>query len=161
MRRILDGELGVRCAFLPFKLLIGWASFAVVLFYSCKAWGKNQPIRFVQFLSLEVHAESALVLAQIAICVMALFDGSERLLLIPLGLDRVRTGPTSFLSRTLLNAVNPFTAWYLVILSSGAARLCGFRRIKAALITLSVHVLNLAFSIVSMVLFQETFHLGL
>lgn len=161
MRRVLDGEMAGQCAFLPFRLLAGWGSFALMLFYSCKAWGKTQPARFVQLFALEVHAEIALVAAQTAVLFAALFGRSAVAMFVPFGLDAMTPETGGFVMRALLNAVNPFSAWYLWMLASAVATLCEFRPGKALLIVMSVWGLQLAFTAVSTFVMQEAFHLQL
>ncbi len=157
----LDGELAARCAFLPFRLLAGWGSFALVLFYSCKAWGRIQPVRFDQIFSLEIHAEGALLLGQLGALLMAGLHGSADAVAIPFGLDTVVPESADFVLRTFLNAFNPFAVWYVLILISGVAVCCEFRRRKAALVVFSVWGLNLLFNIVGTYVLQETFHFRL
>lgn len=161
VRSALEGELAARCAFLPFRLLIGWASFALVLLYSCQAWGRIQPVRFVQIFSLEVHAEGALLLGQAGALLLTLFGRSADAVVVPFGLDAVVPASSDFVMRTLLNAFNPFAAWYVVIIISGVAACCEFRRSKAALVVLSVWGLNVGFSVVGTYILQETFHFRL
>ncbi len=44
-------QLGLRLAFLPIRLFIGWAAFALTLLYVCKAFNPMEHVRFAQALA--------------------------------------------------------------------------------------------------------------
>lgn len=46
-----------RCLFLPLRLLFAWSVFAFTLFYLIRLFNPPNPVRFRQFLSLEIFAE--------------------------------------------------------------------------------------------------------
>ena len=48
VKQTLDENLVLRSGFLPVRLITGWATFALLLFYACKAWSTSEVVRFQQ-----------------------------------------------------------------------------------------------------------------
>ncbi|HEV8538388.1 MAG TPA: hypothetical protein VGR15_05620 [Bacteroidota bacterium] len=157
VQQALDGELYVRCAFLPIRLLIGWASFALLLFYACKGWRSKESVRFYHLWSLEVTAESVMVLAQAASLIYALTGGGSSFMRIPFGLDMVFGPLADPVKRMALNSVNIFALGYLYLLTTGISVLYGQSKIKSFFPVLAVWSLSVMFNVGIVSLLRDAF----
>jgi hypothetical protein len=129
----LRNELPLRCAFLPVRLLIGWSTFAFVLFAICKAFTPPEPVRFIKILSLEVHAEVVNLLAQGATLAYLFVRGgdiSNATSLVPFSAAMFVRADT-LVSFSLLNSLNFFTLYYIVFLTMGISVQSGLSRTKS------------------------------
>lgn len=118
LEQSLNEGLAVRCAFLPIRLLIGWASFALILLYTCKAWSTSGTVRIRQVFCLEVAAEGVMVLGQISSLIYPNGD-NESFVRIPFGADMLLSLSHDVVLQMTWNSVNIFSIWYIVILTLG------------------------------------------
>jgi hypothetical protein len=156
----LDQELFVRSAFLPIRLLLGWATFALALYYVCVTLLPHNSVRFIHLFSLEVHAEALLVVAKMAALLRMVFVppivGSP--FIVPLSLAQfVRVHDYSMMS--FLNSINFFTLAYLVFLGSGISIICAVRRIKALLVAGMVLAVSSLLNAGILTIMRDQFHL--
>ena len=157
----LHEQLAIRCAFLPIRLLVGWASFALLLLYACKAWSMTEPVRFQQVFSLEVAAESVMVLAQCASFIYSLAARDASFVRIPFGLDMMISQSHDIVLRMALNAINVFSLWYVVILAMGISTFYGISKIKSITTVTGVWVVTQLFSATVISLLRDALHLQL
>ena len=158
----LHQEMFLRCAFLPFRLMAGWGTFSLLLYYVCKAFRPPEMLRFVQILALEIHAECAFVVSRIvslvALALAAQQNDYQRFGFPFSGLWLV--GPErDFVPSALLATLNIFTFWYIVLLAAGVSVLCGFRRFQAFLIVFAAWAASAGFNIGVLKLLKDTMHL--
>ena len=99
------------------------------------------PLRYLEFLALEVHCESAGILGALAMPIVRRLFGEP--------------------SGSLLNSLNIFTLWYVVLLAGGVSVLCATRPLKAALVVLLVWGSSLAFHTAVLRLLRDALHLAL
>ena len=137
----LDSRLPARVLVCPARLLLGWSSFALLLFVACRTVSPGMPLRYLQFLALEIHCESAGILGALAMPFVRRLFGDP-------------AGP-------LLNSLNIFTLWYVVLLAGGVSVLCATRPLKAALVVLLVWGSSLAFHTAVLRLLRDALHLAL
>lgn len=159
---ILDQELFMRSAILPFRLIAGWGSFALLLFYFCMAFRPPEKVRFAQILALEVHAECTSVYAHAVALAWTAFSevpGEIQHRAQQLSLASIIGPGGDFVSSTLLATLNIFTFWYLVLLAAGVSVLCGFRKFQAFLIVAAVWTVSAGINIGILKLLKDTMHL--
>ena len=161
VRQMLDQELGVRCAFLPVRLLVGWSCFSLMLFYLCKGWRSRESVRFFQLFSLEVHSEAALMLVQIASMAVMVFIPDRQFISVPFGLDIFASPSTDFAARTLLNSMNVFTVWYIVILAVGISTLYQFNMVKGLLTAVIAWLMTACVNTGTTIILRDAFHFNL
>ena len=137
----LDSRLPARVLVCPARLLLGWSSFALLLFVACRTVSPGMPLGYLQFLALEIHCESAGILGALAMPFVRRLFGDP-------------AGP-------LLNSLNIFTLWYVVLLAGGVSVLCATRPLKAALVVLLVWGSSLAFHTAVLRLLRDALHLAL
>jgi hypothetical protein len=164
VRSILDRELLFRCLFLPVRLLIGWGSFAVLLDLGCRSLLGTRAAGFRHFFALEVHAESVLLLSQIAVMIAQLlgmhtFNGYPQIH--PISLAAMVASRPDFVLTSLLGITNIFTLWYLFLLVYGAAVFCGTRMRRALLPVIAVWLLSVGFDLGVTSLLRDALHLSL
>jgi hypothetical protein len=165
-REILESffqqRLSVDLAFLPIRLLGGWVCTALLLFFLNKSWTPNNPVRFTQVFSLEVHAEAVLVLARLATAASSLIAaGTGRGIRVPFGLDAVLAPGTSALVAAALNTVNPFALWYIAVIAIGLARIGGLHPAKGWITSLIGWGVSSALNLGAIALIGERMHLRL
>ena len=157
----LQDELLLRCWFLQIRLLIGWSSFALVLFMICRALNPPKGIRFAKMFALEVHAEVVNILAQLATLTYLFARGDE-------GVNQVRCIPFSaamfvrtdiLVSFSLLNSLNVFTLFYIALLSMGVSVQSGCSRTKSFVIVLLTWLGFFLFNISALALLRDVMHL--
>jgi len=157
----LQQDLGIRCMFLPVRLIVGWSSFALILFYACKAFGQAVPCRFDQVFSLEVHAEFTTVLAKFStfawINLRGTQDGAS--MQVPFSAAALVHPWNDFPAIALLNSLNIFILWYLVIVIVGVSVLTGFKTGKAFLVVLCVWSVSVLFNIAVLMFMRDGLHL--
>jgi len=157
----LRSELPVRCAFLPIRLLIGWSTFAFVLFAICKAFTPSEPVHFIKIFSLEVHAELINIVAQSAtlINLFIMKDASPNATaLVPFSAAAF-VGSKDIVTFSLLNSLNFFTLLYMAILTMGVSTQSGFSRVKSLLIVVLTWSAYLLFNVGTIKLMRDTMHL--
>ena len=158
----LNQELGIRCAFLPVRLLIGWVTFALMLFYACKAWAVREAVRFFDVFSLEVLAESVLVIAQAATLInVAVTGGATSFVKVPLGIDMFFSSLPDATVQMTLNSINVFGVWYIVLLTIGISSLYGLSKVKSCITVLAVWCLAVIFNIGVVSLLRDALSLKL
>lgn len=161
MAQTLQSELPLRCLFIPIRLLIGWSSFAAVLFLVCKSFAPPEPVHFNKIFSLEVHAELINICAQIATAIhlfIAPNSSAKMTGLIPFS-AAMFINSNDIVSFSLLNSLNIFTLFYITIQVMGISNQSGFLRLKSLLIVLIVWSAYLLFNIGSIKLMRDTMHL--
>jgi len=148
MKEYLDGRLAVTAAFLPVRLVTGWMSFALILYYTCMAWTSHRSVRFVHVLALEVHAEAALVAGRVAGAVAAMVRGAPSTSAglhspyrVPFGIDMLFPSSSDFAVAAFLNSLNVFAVWYIFLLTMGISGLYGIRVWKVALTAVGLWLL--------------------
>ena len=161
MRSMFNEQLPVKCAFLPFRLLIGWVSFTLVLFFTARSLTTHHTARFGQLLSLEVHAEMILLVGQIISFPGGIIQISENPSWNPLGLDLLFPGIVNAASREILNSLNPFTVWYLIFLVGGIIVLYDCKVWKSVVAVVGSWSLTLVFSLGVFKLLMDTYHFRL
>jgi len=121
-----------RLAFLPIRLLIGWWSFALLLYYISSSLLSRQPLRFAHIFSLEVRAEAILLLAKGATLFRLMIDSSSLSSRSTVPLSCAEFFPVNDYSIfTFLNSLNFFTIAYLAILTIGISVLYAVSKAKA------------------------------
>jgi hypothetical protein len=131
-RSILDGDLLLRCAVLPLRLLAGMGTFAFFLHQLCAAFDPPVRARFKQVLALEIHAE-----------VLVLLGAWAAFLVIPLTAGTART---EMVSVALLTSPKIFTLWYVVALAAGITTLFGCSKPKAAVLASTAWIVSVLFN---------------
>ena len=160
--RSLDDQLWVRCSFLPIRLLIGWSSFAMLLFYACWLFVGVERFRQKHFLSLVVHAEALMLAGKIVQYLMLLAStGTANLHTTsnPISVGWLLKPAGNLLATEFLNALTPFAFWYLVVLTVGVSAICSFGRFKAFLIVSVIWSLSIAFNLEMLSILSDTLHL--
>jgi hypothetical protein len=145
----LNSRLPARVLAYPGRLLLGWSTFALVLFVSCRAAAPEVPLRYVQVLALQIHCATAEIIGT---------------WLLPVLRDAV-PGPALYpgtvLGGPLLNSLNIFTLWYVVLLIGGVGVLCAARPLKATLLVFVAWGSSLAFHTAVFRLLRDALHLAL
>jgi hypothetical protein len=162
LKQMLDQDIILRLLFLPVRLSIGWGSFALALYYLCLAFRPPESLRFVQIFALEVHAESALVLGQLALLIQSLLAapaGSFAALIPPLSVAALLPSPVDFAHLAVLVPLNVFSLLYVWILTLGVAHFTGFSRWKAFVVVVCVWVVAVCFNAGTLVMIRTALHL--
>ncbi len=157
----LRSELPLRCFFLPVRLLVGWTSFAAVLFLVGKSFAPPEPLHFNKLFSLEVHAELINTCAQAAILLRLLIaqdTSTEMTSLTPFSAAMFVKGH-DIVTLSLLDSLNIFALAYLAILTMGISIQSGFSRAKSFFIVFITWSVYLLFNIGSIKLMRDTMHL--
>jgi hypothetical protein len=155
----LQRGLFTRLAFLPIRMLIGWGIFGYLLYYICTFLSPQKSFRFVHLFSLEVHAESALILAKAAMFLSLVTDSSNQIsrLTIPFScMDLALVDNYSIF--TLLNSINIFTFVYIAFLALGVSTICGMSKVKAFLIVCVTWGIATLFNVGIITVLQDSFH---
>jgi hypothetical protein len=156
----LKGELPLRCMFLPVRLLIGWAVFGFGLYIICDAFKPPEPVRFAKVFSLEVHAETVNVIANLSALVLPLTGHSNvgTQAIIPLSAAMVVSVDDS-VTLFLLNSASVFTVWYIVLLSAGISLQTGFKYTRSLVTVLATWCAYALFTVIVLKLMQNSLHL--
>ncbi len=156
----LNSELALRCLFLPIRLLIGWTSFAIILFLVCKSFVPPEPVFINKVFSLEVHAEVFNVCAQAATLLYLFIDGKSgnEPSLVPFS-AAMFIASDNIVMFSLLNSLNIFTLIYFAILTIGISLQSEFSRSKSFVIVLIAWLALLLFNVGTIKLLQDTLHL--
>jgi hypothetical protein len=133
--------------FEPVRLLAGWSAFAGLLYLFIRSLSPPGPVTFVRVLTLEVHAEAALLLGGIGMQIPVLSAVS----LLP------ATSPYPLVA--LIATLNIFTLWYVVLLAAGIRVLFGLTVRTAALVAVSAWALSVLFDTAILTLLVTTLHL--
>jgi hypothetical protein len=150
LRDAFASDLLRNLSFLPFRLLLGWALFAVALQLSARALLKVPGLRFAHFFSLVLHLEAIPRVGELIV-----------LLGLPLpGLAWVAPAGDPFLV-PLLTSINLVTLWHLLVLSIGLSVLSGSRKRTSALAAGVVWAGSLALNAGFLALLARVFHLQL
>jgi hypothetical protein len=144
----LDARLTGRALMHPARLLLGWSAFALLLLVACRTAVPDIPLRFAQVLALQVHCAAAEVLGSWLLPVL------RGLLPEPL------LQPGLLAAGPLLNSLNIFTIWYVVLLIAGVGVLCAARPLKATLLVLLVWGSSLAFQTAVFRVLRDVLHLA-
>jgi len=157
----LRNELVVNALFLPIRLLVGWFAFAVALFGMTRTLVPPQPVHLVNVLSLEVHTECVNVLAYAATCLLMYTGVGETsgAVLAPLSVAMFADTNDPVL-RTLLNAINPFTVWYLTVLTAGIRTQSRLSRTNATLVVILTWLSSMLFTLGSVSFIRSQLHLN-
>jgi hypothetical protein len=148
--------------FEPVRLLAGWSAFAAILYLFIRSLSPPGPVTFVRVLSLEVHAEAALVIGGIATAVYATIvqtggGGDMQIPLLSAAPLLPATSPYPLVA--LLATLNIFTLWYVVLLATGMRVLFGMTVRTAALVAVSAWALSVLFDTAILTLLVTTLHL--
>lgn len=130
VRNMLAADLAIEALFLPVRLLAGWSSFAVMMFYACNVLASEVPVYFKQVLSVEVAAESPIVLGTL-VGSLVWAPSSADVVPTPLSLAFLSKTDSGLLSNLFLGAVSPFSVWHVVILGFGIRELAGTSSVRA------------------------------
>jgi hypothetical protein len=141
----MSADLIRRGAFLPIRLLAGWSAFALLLYAGARAFGVAHGIRYAHLLSLELHAETAMVIGS-ALAVAGV-PGAGVLYSPVMG------------GASLLTTLNLCTLWYVSLLIWGVSVLCDTSPRKAFLIVVVSWGIGQAFNFGVLSLLQHTFRL--
>lgn len=148
--------------FEPVRLLAGWSAFATFLFLIVRSLAPPGPVTFVRVLTLEVHAEAALLIGGVVTAMQVMFvqDGAGGGLQIPL-MSAAWFLPASapYPLVALLATLNIFTLWYIVLLATGIRVLFGMTIRTAALVALCAWALSVFFDTAILTLLISTLHL--
>jgi hypothetical protein len=131
-RSLLDGELLLRCVFLPVRQIAGMGAFALLLYVLCLAFDPPVRARFKQVFALEIHAEVFNLLGACASVAMSLQGAYGN----PAGAEMF----------ALLTTTKLFTLWYVIALSAGIPVLFGFTRLKAGLLASTAWIASVLFN---------------
>ncbi len=157
----LHGQRAINAAFIPIKLMAGWSLFALVLYYVCLVFKPIEQIRFRHVFAVVVFSEMTPVVGKIFSLVAALVKGIEHVNTVSelnnlYGLDLLFPGATANLPLfTLICNMNPFSLWYLMVLTIGVSVVTGFGKIKSAIVVVCVWLLALGFGAAVVQLVQE------
>jgi hypothetical protein len=119
-RSVLDGDLLLRCAFLPLRQIAGMAAFALLLYLLCVVFAPPLRVRFKHVLALEVHAELLNLIGAWWTFVITSLVGDS--------------ASASIGVVALLTITKVFTLWYLVALSAGIVTFCGYSKLKGGIL---------------------------
>lgn len=156
----LDQGLFARAAFLPIRLLFGWATFALMLYYICGFLIPRKIFRFIQIFSLEVSAEAILILAKAAALLQLVINSPNPGSRIFIPLSCVDFIPThDYSTFTFLNSLNVFTVGYIAILTMGISVVCRISKIKALFIVGIVWGISALFNIGIITVLRDRLHL--
>jgi hypothetical protein len=162
MREYLDASLPVRLAFVPFRLFLDWSATALALWALVRAFRSPYPVRFVQILALEVHAETVNVaglLMRVALVTAGVTAsaGEEAL---PLNALMLFGGAHDYILRTLLTSINLHTLWYVWIVGHGVSVLCGYKKPTAFFFSAVTWAMALGLNLAIIRLLWGALHLG-
>ena len=164
LSEMLDRQVPLRLAFLPVRNVLGWGLFALCLYFTALAFRPLAPVRFVQVFALEVWAETALLLGNLATLIREWLAPSEAAQfhnVPPLSLlDLIPTAGSLELD-AMLGALNLFSGFYLLMLTMGMAAICGFRTRKALVVVLSVWGASLVLNAGALAALRDLLHLAL
>ncbi len=154
-----DDELFVRSMFLPVRLIVGWYSTALVLFFLSRLWTIREAARFSHILSLEIHSEAFNVLGQLAAAVFPRAAHSA-VLAVPLGLDPAAGSAHGSLGFMVLNSVNVFSVLYITFVGFGLSTLFQWHNLKGFISSLIAWCSTTTFNITMIYLLKENLHLN-
>jgi hypothetical protein len=147
----MQSDIASQAPLLPFRMLLVWSVFALLLYRGARAFGSGTGYRYRHLLALEVHAEAAVTAGQIASAAG-----------IPLpSLGQWIDSRGDFLLRTLLASANLSTLWYVVILTAGVTVLCHQKKLRAFLIVAGSWGIVQALNLGVLNLVRHTFHFTL
>jgi len=156
MKEHLAVDLYARSVFLPIRLLAGWSVFALLL-YELSSWvGSAEPVRFRQMFALEVHAESVLLLGG---CLGIVLHHGSGLPGMPLSAASFFHPQSDIVMSSILDALNPFTAWYVALLGLGVKIICRFSVLKATAVAVTAWIVMLIWNLAIFKYLAESFHL--
>ena len=135
--------------FAPVALLIKWLLFSGLLYLAAGLLAATEELRFKTVYASVVHAELILVLAGLVNAALLLYfrdvDAIESvadLQVIP-GLHfLLADGADNIRLATFLSHINPFTIWYIVVLTSGVSIVAEFSKVKAGMLATTVWLLS-------------------
>jgi hypothetical protein len=158
--RALDEGLLLRLAFLPLRLLLGWGTFAALLWGAGRSFLPAGSAGFLQTLALEVHAEAAMTISRGIECAATL-GGMPAARIHPFSLEWIFGGTGDPLVQFLLRSTNLCTLWYGALLAGGVTVLfrCRFR--TAILLVAGVWLVSLGFSLGAIALLRDIFYFRL
>ncbi len=156
MREHLAVDLYARSFFLPIRLLAGWSVFALLLFELSSWVGPAEPVRFRQLFSLEVHAESVLLLGG---CLALVFHPGSGLHGMPLSAASFLPPQSDIVIASILESLNPFTAWYVALLGLGVRIICRFGVLRATAVAVAAWIVTLIWNLAIIKYLAESFHL--
>ncbi len=159
VRRTLDAELPLRCAFLPFRLLLGWGCSAAGLFLVLKAWRARGPVAFRQLLAIEICSEGTTMLGNLArsVSMLAMHNNLNPA---PWDLGALLPSVSNPALLAFASSVNPFSLWYIVILTAGVQTLYGLRTLQALAGVLVVWALSVLINGAVLLALRDAFHLA-
>lgn len=156
----LDQGLFARAAFLPIRLLFGWATFALMLYYICGFLVPHKIFRFIQIFSLEVGAEAILILAKVAALLHLVINSPNPGSRIFIPLSCADFIPTHDYSTFIfLNSLNVFTVGYIAILTIGISVVCSISKFKALFIVSIVWGISALFNVGIITVLCDRLHL--
>jgi hypothetical protein len=147
----LSEQRFINMSFIPVKLLFGLSIFALLLYYSCLIFKPREKIQFKQLLTAVVFSEMILMVGRIISFVIVLSKGVGHVNTISelnnsFGLDLLLPVANANLPMyNLMSSINPFSVWYIAVLSVGVSILSGFSKAKAAILTTSLWLVVLGF----------------
>ena len=159
---MLESTLLTRSLFVPVRLLTGWSTFAAFLFLCIRSLSPPGPVTFVRVLTLEVHAEAALLIggAATALQAMVLPSGAAREYQISLlSIAWLLPASASHTLVALLATLNIFTLWYVALLAAGMHVLFGMTVRTAAFVAAGAWALSVLFDTAILTLLIDTLHL--
>jgi len=156
MSEILNGQQWVSAALFPFRKLAGFGGTALILFLALRGVTSGSTVHLKEIFALEVHAETVLLLGNLA-AYAAVFMGSQQNPYVnPLGVSQLVEGKFDHISA--LNSINLFTLWYISLLVLGASRMLKLSYWKSIAAVLSTWVLMLVMEESSFDLLRNFFH---
>ncbi|HTK81213.1 MAG TPA: YIP1 family protein [Bacteroidota bacterium] len=159
--RMMNQDLATKSAFLPMRMLIGWSAFALMLLFACKTWRTFEPVRWYQVFSLEIAAETTLVLGQVAALVYASLNQALAFVRIPFGVDQIMPPSADTLVLMALNSVNVFSLWYIVMLAIGVRTLYGISMMKSLITVVAVWSISQIVNVSILWFLRDAFHFQL
>ncbi|MGA2624562.1 MAG: YIP1 family protein [Bacteroidota bacterium] len=156
MQEHLAVDLYARAFFLPIRLLAGWSVFALLL-YELSSWvGSAEPVHFRQLFALEVHAESVLLLGG---CLEIVLHHGSGVSGMPLSAATFLHPQSGIVLASILESLNPFTAWYVALLGLGVRIFCRFSVLKATAVAVTAWIVTLIWNLAIFKYLAESFHL--
>jgi hypothetical protein len=159
VRGMLSADLLSRAILLPLRLLTGWSSFGLLLWFLLRSTRPEHPVGFRRMFQLEVHAEIALLLGAIAAALVPR-TGGDPARFAPFWSLASFSPDAPFPLFILLRDVNIFTLWYAAILAVGIHVLSNQNIRISALVAAGACVLTTLFDAGVLTLLIEQLHLS-
>jgi hypothetical protein len=164
LRRMFDAAQRFYIAgslFAPVPLILKWVAASTML-YSLAILANAPEMKFRTTFAIVVHAEMILLLMGLVNLSLLTLHGTDSihtfadLNAIPGVLSLVNPETLGLPVIKLLGGLNPFSAWYLFLLTLGISIATGFGRLKSLVLVISVWLIGEAFQMLTLYAFSGT-----